>query len=224
MLALTWTDLKSSPRALQETRALTDRPFGVNFVLQWDQWERLELCLAENVPVVSFFWGDPKPYLEAAHKGGAIVMQTVGSASEAKRMADIGVDVVVAQGQGWEAGGHVWGQIATMVLVPIVADTVWPMPVIAAGGIADGRGVAAALVLGAAGAWVGTRFLASEEAYIHPVYRELLLKANETDTVYTTLFDGGWPSAPHRVLQNSTFNELEGSRLSGQRPRRKQGV
>jgi nitronate monooxygenase len=219
MVALTWKDIESARRAIRETRARTEHPFGVNLVLQWDQRERLEVCLEEEVRVISFFWGDPSPYLAAAHRSGAIVMQTVGNALEAKRMVDIGVDAVVAQ--GWEAGGHVWGEVATMALVPAVVDAVAArVPVIAAGGIADGRGLASVLALGAAGAWIGTRFLASEEAQTHPVYRELLLKAKETDTVYTSLFDGGWPSAPHRVLRNSTFLNWKaaGCPPTGQRP------
>src|SRR5881398_1878860 len=89
-------------------------------------------------------------------------MHTVGSAVEARRVRDVGVDILVAQ--GWEAGGHVWGQVATLPLVPCVVDAVAPAPVVAAGGIADGRGLAAVLALGAAGAWIGTRFLASNEA------------------------------------------------------------
>lgn len=220
MLALTWKDIDSTRQAVRETRAQTERPFGVNLVLQWDQRKRLDVCLEEEVPVISFFWGDPTPYLAATRRSRAIVMQTIGSASEAKRMVDTGVDVVVAQ--GWEAGGHVWGQVATMALVPSVVDAVaGAVPVVAAGGIADGRGVAAVLALGAAGAWIGTRFLASEEAQIHPAYRDALLKADEADTAYTTLFDGGWPNAPHRVLKNSTFLDWQaaGCPPSGQRPR-----
>ncbi len=116
---------------------------------------------------------------------------------------ECGVDVVIAQ--GWEAGGHVRGRVATMPLVPAVIDAVGPVPVIAAGGIADGRGLAAALALGASGAWIGTRFLASNEAVIHPHYRERILRATEDDTVYLEdLFDIGWPKAPHRVLRNNT--------------------
>src|SRR4029453_15948335 len=98
------------------------------------------------------------------------------------------------------------GTVATMPLIPAVVDAVSPAPVVAAGGIADGRGLAAALALGAAGAWIGTRFLASNEAAIHPRYRERILQANEDDTVYLEeLFDIGWPEAPHRVLRNSTI-------------------
>lgn len=169
-------------------------------------------------PYVSFFWGDPAPYVERAHQAGAVVLHTVGGAEEARRAVGAGVDVVVAQ--GWEAGGHVWGDTATLPLVPAVVDAVHPTPVIAAGGIADGRGVVAALALGAGAAWIGTRFLASREAAVHPVYRQRVLGASETDTVYSHLFDIGWPDAPHRVLRNSTVRlwEWAGRPPRGKRP------
>jgi nitronate monooxygenase len=218
MLALSWKDLPAIRREIRDTRELTSRPFGVNLVLEWDQRQRLDACLEEKVPVVSFSWGDPGPYLPAARSSGVKTMQTVGSAADARRAVGLGIDIVVAQ--GWEAGGHVLGQVATMALVPAVVDAVSPVPVVAAGGIADGRGLAAALALGAAGVWIGTRFLASEEAFVHHRYREAIFKARETDTVYTTLFDGGWPNAPHRVIQNSTVDHWRsaGSPLAGRRP------
>jgi nitronate monooxygenase len=146
-------------------------------------------------------------------------MHTVGSAADAKRAVDCGVDIIVAQ--GWEAGGHVRGMVATMPLIPAVVDAVSPVPVVAAGGIADGRGLAAALALGAAGVWIGTRFLASQEATIHPRYRERLFQACETDTVYLeNLFDVRWPNAPHRTLRNRTVEawEAAGRPPSGSRP------
>ena len=204
---------------IRETRALTSRPFGVNLVLDFPQEERLDVCLEEHVPIISFFWGDPSALAPRAKARGAIVLHTVGSAAEAKRAVDAGVDIVVAQ--GWEAGGHVRGTVATLPLVPAVVDAVAPVPVVAAGGIADGRGLAAALALGAAGAWIGTRFLASEEATIHPRYRERLLAARETDTVYLKdLFDVRWPNAPHRALRNRTVEawEAAGCPTSGKRP------
>jgi NAD(P)H-dependent flavin oxidoreductase YrpB (nitropropane dioxygenase family) len=206
-------------RQICETRALTSRPFGVNLNLEFPQEEQLEVCLDERVPVISFFWRDPAALVPRAKSRGATVLHTVGSAADARRAVDCGVDIVVAQ--GWEAGGHVRGMVATMPLIPAVVDAVSPTPVVAAGGIADGRGLAAALALGAAGAWIGTRFLASEEAAIHPRYRELLLKATENDTVFTEeLFDIRWPRAPHRVLRNKTVVawEAAGRPPSGKRP------
>jgi nitronate monooxygenase len=218
MLALSWQGLEAARHSIRKTRTLTDRPFGVNLVLQWDQAERLEVCMEEGVSIVSFSWGDPTPYLARTSRAKVKVMHTVASAAEARRVADLGVDAIVAQ--GWEAGGHVQGQVATMALVPRVVDAVAPIPVVAAGGIADGRGLAAALALGAQGTWIGTRFLASEEAHTHSEYRRLILQAQETDTVYTGLFDGGWPNAPHRVIENSTVVNWKsaGSPPAGMRP------
>jgi nitronate monooxygenase len=217
MLALTWKSIDSARLAIRKTKQLTNKPFGVNLVLAWDQRERLEVCLEEHVPVLSFSWGDPTPYTVIARNAGAKVMITVASAAAAKQAVELGADAVVAQ--GWEAGGHVLGEVATMVLVPCVVDAVSPVPVVATGGVADGRGVAAALALGAAGVSVGTAFLASEEANTHASYRNAVLNAGETSTVYTNLFNGGW-DAPHRVIQNSTFERWlqAGSPPPGARP------
>lgn len=218
MLALSWHPPEAARAAIRATRALTDKPFGVNLVLAFPQAERLAVCLDEGVPVISFFWGDPAPHAAQCHAAGSIVLSTVASAEQARAALAAGVDAVVAQ--GWEAGGHVLGEVATLPLVRAVADAVAPTPVIAAGGISDGRGLAAALALGAAGAWIGTRFLATPEASIHPRYRERLLEAAETDTVHSRLFDVGWPDAPHRVLRNATVDawEAAGRPASGARP------
>jgi nitronate monooxygenase len=218
MLPLTWTSPDEIATVVDETRRRTERPFGVNLGLAWDQRERLAAALTAGVRVVSFFWGDATGVVGQARDAGAIVFITVGTSDEGRAAAAAGADVVVAQ--GWEAGGHVWGSVSTLALVPRVVDAVAPVPVVAAGGIADGRGLAAALALGAAGAWVGTRFLATPEAAIHPDYRRRILAAGEADTFYGTLFDGGWPDAPHRTLRNSTVEAWEraGRPVSGSRP------
>lgn len=201
-------EIETVRQQIREMRALTSRPFGVNLNLEFPQEERLAVCLEERVPVISFFWRDPSSLVPRAKAAGAIVMHTVGSAAAAKHAVSCGVDIVIAQ--SWEAGGHVRGTVATMPLVPAVVDAVSPVPVVAAGGIADGRGLAAALALGAAGAWIGTRFLASHEAAIHPRYRERLLQANENDTVFLeNLFEVRWPDAPHRTLRNKTVEAWE---------------
>jgi nitronate monooxygenase len=213
------TDIEALRKQVREVMSLTSKPFAVNLNLDFPQEERLEACLEERVPVISFFWGDPGELVSRAKAGGALVMQTVSAAMEARTAVLNGVDVVVAQ--GWEAGGHVWGSVATMALVPAVVDAVAPTPVIAAGGIADGRGLAAALSLGASGVWIGTRFLASAEANVHQHYQERLLNACEGDTVYLeNLFDIGWPNAPHRALRNKTVDEWEaaGRPETGRRP------
>ena len=212
-------DLAMVRQQIRETRSLTSRPFGINLNLEFPQQERLEAALDEGVRIISFFWRDPAALVPLAKAAGATELHTVGTAIAARRAVDCGVDVVVAQ--GWEAGGHVRGTVATLPLIPVVVDAVSPVPVIAAGGIADGRGLAAALALGAAGVWIGTRFLASREAAIHPRYRELLFAACEDDTIFVDeLFDVTWPKAPHRVLRNKTVEawEAAGCPPSGKRP------
>lgn len=218
MMALTWADEAAIDAALGRIRELTSQPFGINLSLDWPAEARLRQCLDAGVRVVSLFWGDPAPLVRMAHDAGAIVMHTVGSAAEARRAVDAGVDVVVAQ--GWEAGGHVWSEVASLPLIPRVVDAVAPVPVVAAGGIGDGRGLAAALTLGASAVWLGTRFVMAAETAAHPRYRELLAGATERDTVHSRLFDIGWPDASHRTLRNSTTEawEAAGRPASGERP------
>ncbi len=217
-LSITWRDPAALPDLLRRTRALTERPVAVNLVLAWDPAEKLEIALAAGVRIVSFFWGDPAPWVGRVHAAGGLVLHTVASAEEAKRAVAAGVDIVVAQ--GWEAGGHVWGEVSTMALTPRVVDAVAPVPVVASGGIADGRGMAAALALGASGVWMGTRFLVAAESAAHPVHQDRLLAASETDTRHTLLFDGGWEGAPLRALANETFAawEAAGKPPPGVRP------
>jgi nitronate monooxygenase len=206
-LALTWTAPDACADRIRRTRTLTDRPFAINLVLDWDPHERIEVCAREGVPLISTFWGDPGPYVDLIHDSGALHLHTVGSVAEAVAAAEAGVDVIVAQGT--EAGGHVRGTTSTLSLVPAVVDAVSPVPVIAAGGIADARGVVAMLSLGAQATWIGTRFLLAAEANVHAAYRDRIIAANAGDTVYTEVFDGGWPDAPHRVLRNATLTAWE---------------
>jgi nitronate monooxygenase len=217
MLTLTWSaDVGADVR---ETAALTSRPFGGNLVLTEDRHERLDQALESGLRIVSFMWGDPASYVQRVHDAGGIVLHTVGSAEEARRAVASGVDVIVAQ--GWEAGGHVWGRVATLPLVPAVVDAVAPVPVIAAGGIGDARGVAAVFALGAQAAWLGTRFLLAEEMPIHEDYRRRLIAAAETDPQwYPNLYDVGWPDSPHRALRNSTARawDAAGRPADDQRP------
>jgi NAD(P)H-dependent flavin oxidoreductase YrpB (nitropropane dioxygenase family) len=217
MVTLTWSaDVGAVVRA---TAALTPRPFGGNLVLTEDRHHRLDQALEAGLRIASFMLGDPGSYVGPVHDAGGIVMHTVGSAEEARRAAASGVDVIVAQ--GWEAGGHVRGTVATLPLVPAVVDAVAPVPVIAAGGIGDARGVAAVLALGAQAAWLGTRFLLAEEMPIHEDYRRALIAAAETDAQwYPNLYDVGWPDSPHRALRNSTARawEAAGRPPDDQRP------
>ena len=206
------------PDGIAAVRALTDRPFAVNIKFGPDHRDHLQACIDAQVHGVSLFWGHDLKTIETAKAGGLKVLVSVGSAVEARQAAEAGADIIVAQ--GWEAGGHVWGQVATMALIPAVADAV-DVPVIAAGGIADGRGMAAAMVLGASGVWVGTRFLASAEATIHADYRARILAASDSDTEwYANLYDGGWPDAPHRSLANATSQawRAAGAPAPGARP------
>jgi NAD(P)H-dependent flavin oxidoreductase YrpB (nitropropane dioxygenase family) len=204
-------------KEIQRVRELTDKPFGVNFILHFPIEETIAICLEERVPILSFFWGDPTPYVDRAQAVGARVLHQVGSVADAERAAKAGVDVIIAQGV--EAGGHIAGKVSTLALVPRVVDAVAPRPVAAAGGIADGRGVVAILALGAQAAVIGTRFLASNECRAHSDYKKRLLAANESETVRTILFGFGWPNAPHRTLRTKFVEEWLGKEGRGQESR-----
>src|SRR5215468_8433804 len=199
---------------IHRIRALTARPFGVNLLLHFPVEDQVAVCLEERVPVLSLFWGDPTPYVEPAHAAGVKVFHQVGSVADAQRAAAAGVDVIIAQGV--EAGGHVAGEISTLALVPRIVDTVFPRPVAAAGGIADGRGLVAVLALGAQAAVLGTRFLASSESRAHPHYKQSVLEASEGDTVRTILFGHGWPNASHRTLRTPFVRQWLGQETRGQ--------
>jgi NAD(P)H-dependent flavin oxidoreductase YrpB (nitropropane dioxygenase family) len=208
---------------IRKLRALTSRPFGVNILLEGPHLPLpdsafVDVCIEERVPLLSFFWGDPTQYVEMAHRAGIKVCDQVGSVRAAKRAQQAEVDFIIAQGV--EAGGHVAGTVSTMVLVPRLVDSVAPMPVVAAGGIADGRGLAAAIALGAEGVVLGTRFLAATECNAHEIYQQKVLAATEEDTVRTTLFGNGWPNAPHRTLRTPFVEQWlsQEARGSEQRP------
>ena len=201
-----------------ELRRLTDAPFGVNIILPLlgGDDSPIECCLELWVPVLILFWGDPAPYVDRAHAVGTKVVVQAGSVEEARAAAAAGVDAVMIQGV--EAGGHVRSTTSLSILLPATVDAVAPLPVIAAGGIADGRGVAAALSLGAQAVSLGTRFLCSDES--RAAYKDRVVAAGAEDTFYTKLFDVEWPDAAHRVLRNKVVRDWEaaGSPASGQRP------
>jgi NAD(P)H-dependent flavin oxidoreductase YrpB (nitropropane dioxygenase family) len=184
---------------IRRLRGQTPKPFGVNLLLPAGVEAHVDVCLEERVPLLSLFWGDPSPFVEPAHKAGVLVIHQVGSVVESKQAADAGVDVVIAQGV--EAGGHVRGEDSLLTLAPSVVDAINPTPVVAAGGIADARGVAAALALGAQAVAIGTRFLATTESTAHPLYKQKIIEAREGDTVRSTIFGATWPNAPHRTLR-----------------------
>lgn len=216
-LACTWRVKEQLRADIQHVKARATGPFGASFVLGFPFEDNLAMALSEHVPIVSFFWGDASAYVERVKSAGAVAIQVVASVADARIAERAGFDIIVAQGR--EAGGHVRGEIGTMALIPQVVDAI-SAPVIAAGGIADTRGVAAALALGANGVWAGSAFLLASEANIHPTYQELVKTASCEDTVYSSLFDVGWPDAPQRTLRNSTIEvwENEGRPHSADRP------
>ena len=204
---------------IRRVRVLTSKPFGVNLIVEDIEEGPIELCLEERVPLLVFFWGDPGPHVEMVHRAGTRVAMQVGSVAEAQSAARSGVDYIMAQGV--EAGGHVRGTTALSILIPAVVDALPDLPVIAAGGVADGRGLVAALSLGAQAVSMGTRFVASEEAFVPRAYKERIVNSDAETAIYTEdLFDVGWPDAPHRVLRNALVREWEaaGKPPSGQRP------
>lgn len=165
----------------------TDKPFGVNIMLMSPNADDLaQLCIDEKVTVVTTGAGNPAKFIPAWKDAGIKVIPVIPSVALAKRMERAGADAVVAEGT--ESGGHI-GENTTMCLVPQVADAL-EIPVIAAGGIADGRGVAASFMLGAEGVQIGTRFLASEECQIHQTFKDLVVKAKDTDSVVTGRYTG----------------------------------
>ena len=185
---------------IRKAKELTDKPFGVNIMLMSPYADDVAKVVAEEgVKVVTTGAGNPGKYLASWKEAGICVIPIVASVALAKMMERAGVDAVVAEGT--ESGGHI-GETTTMVLVPQVVDAV-KIPVIAAGGIADGRGIAAAFMLGAKGVQLGTRFVASKEAVVHQNYKDYIVKAKDIDTRVT----GRSTGHPVRVLRNAVTKE-----------------
>lgn len=186
---------------IQKTKKMTDKPFGLNIMLLSDNASDLaKIAIEEGVKVITTGAGNPSKYMEMWKSAGIIVIPVVASVALAKRMERCGADAVIAE--GCESGGHV-GKLTTIALVPQVVDAV-SIPVIAAGGIADGRGIGAAFFLGASGIQVGTRFLASEECVIHENYKKAVIKAKDIDTVVTGRVTGH----PVQVIKNKLAKEF----------------
>jgi len=180
---------------IAQVRKRTDRSFGVNLMLMDPNIEeQVEVVLREDVPMVSTGAGNPAKYIGRLKEAGIRVFPVVPATALARRMERAGADGIIAEGT--ESGGHV-GEVTTIVLVPQVVDAV-SVPVVAAGGIADGRGLAAVLALGAEGAQMGTRFLASAEAPVHSDYKQAVLKASDRSTIVT----GRSLGAPVRTIVN----------------------
>lgn len=185
---------------IRRTKALTDKPFGVNvMLLNPNAPEVAKIVIEEGVKVVTTGAGNPGKLMEDWKAAGVIVIPVVASVAMARMMVRTGADAVVAEGM--ESGGHIGSQ-TTMTLVPQVADAV-DVPVIAAGGIADGRGVAAAMMLGAEGVQMGTRFVTAKESIVHDNYKECVIKARDIDSVVTGMSTGH----PIRVLRNQMTRE-----------------
>ena len=185
---------------IRKAKELTDKPFGVNIMLLSENADELsDVVIEEGVKVVTTGAGNPGKYIEKWKKAGIKVIPVVASVALAKRMERAGADAVVAE--GCEAGGHI-GKLTTMVLIPQVVDAV-NIPVIAAGGIGDGRGVAAAFMLGASGIQIGTRFLVATECTIHENYKDAVIKSKDIDTVVT----GRSTGHPVQVLKNKLARE-----------------
>jgi nitronate monooxygenase len=190
---------------LSRTRDLTNRAFGVNFIPRFypDMMREFIERAAKVARVVECFYTEPDAELvRVIHGQGALACWQVGSREEALKAAEAGCDIIVAQ--GIEAGGHVRGTIGLLGLLCEVLDAVPEVPVLAAGGIGTGRAVAAMLAAGADGVRIGTRFAASEEAGLHPIYTEALIAARAEDSVYGSTFHVGWPDAPHRTLRSAS--------------------
>ena len=194
---------------IRRVRALTNKPFGVNHVVCRIDDACVELSLSQRVPVISLSWGRAAELTAKAHEAGLKVVHQVTSPEEAGGVAAEGADVIVAQGS--EGGGHVSTTMSTMTLVPQAVDVVKPVPVLAAGGIADGRGLAAAIMLGAQGVLMGTRFLATVECHGRGHSKDALLNSLGSQTLASKFYDDilgiPWPGSVVRSIRNPMLDE-----------------
>jgi len=198
-----------------KVREATAKPFGVNFLMFNLDEAAFAAALEARPQVLSLAWARPDQELARpiarAHDAGGVVMYNVGNVKEARRAAEAGADIIVAQGT--EGGGHV-GWMGTLPLVPMVVDAVAPKPVVAAGGIADGRGLAAVLALGAQGVLLGTRFLATDESPLHPNFKAAIVESDGHDTELAAFPDTArgqlWPGAMARVRRNAFYHRWAG--------------
>jgi enoyl-[acyl-carrier protein] reductase II len=221
MIGAASLDAKGLREEIHRVRDLCDRPFGVDVLFATvgrpatsdaavrftrEVESQLEVVFEERVPVLASGLGDPAPIVPQAHELGMRVLALVGNTRNALRVAAGGVDAIVAQ--GYDGGGHT-GRVGTLALLPAVIDAV-SVPVLAAGGIADGRGLAAALALGAVGAWIGTRFVASRESFSHDAYKQRIVEIDDEGTTVTRCFSG----KPCRVIKNRTTEAWEAPELA----------
>ena len=215
ILSASWLSRAEQQAEVEAIRHVTDRPFGLNHLLCFVDDERFTASLDLRPTVISTAWPwsaqDLRPYFERAHAHGALVIHMVSSVPEAARAVDAGADIIVAQGT--EGGGHV-GWMGSMALIPMVVRAIAPVPVLAAGGVADGAGLAAALALGAEGVLLGTRFLATPESPVSDGFKRTLLESDGHDTLLTEIPDIAagrvWPGAMSRVRRNRFIERWAG--------------
>jgi NAD(P)H-dependent flavin oxidoreductase YrpB (nitropropane dioxygenase family) len=205
----------STQLLIQQIKALTSKPFGVDFIFDDSAFgplttdAHIDVCIAEGVKLVVFHMNvPPKAMIDRLHASGARVWMQASSLKQAIEAAEVGVDAIIAQGS--EAGGHNKGTTSLQTLLPQIVAAVAPVMVLAAGGIADGAGVFDALTNGAEGVWVGTRLVASTEAYANAEYKRRIVAAGEGSTIATTMFGPEYPNRPYRVLRNRVVNEFAG--------------
>jgi NAD(P)H-dependent flavin oxidoreductase YrpB (nitropropane dioxygenase family) len=216
-LALTWTSPEDARRLIAEVRAKTARAIQANFVLAFAT-QSLAAALEAGVRVITFSWGLPTKEVPLLKSFGARFGVQATTAEGARRALDLGADFLICQGT--EAGGHVEATRILDVTLPSIIEAAQGTPVIAAGGIGDGKAIARVLASGASGAMLGTRFVATQESLAHDIYKRRLVEAHAKDTALSVCFDGGWPQAAHRVLRNSTLVSWEaaGCPPHGKRP------
>jgi nitronate monooxygenase len=203
---------------VSKAKSATNRPFAVNIMLARDH-EALPVALDAGAPIIQFAWGIPTADAVAAvRKAGAKMGIQIGNGAGARRALDLGADYLICQ--GIEAGGHVQGTSALYDVLPAVIDAAKTVPVLAGGGIANGAHIRRALLAGASGVLVGTRFVATKEAGAHDEYKSAITRAKAADTVLTVCFQDAWVNAPHRVLRNRTLDmwEAAGCPPPGKRP------
>lgn len=212
---------ETAVRRIEQTRALTANAFGVNIRADLVQTDHIKAALDVGVSIIHLFWGDPQESMRRAgldRTHHAKVLATVGDADAARAALDASAQALIAQGV--EAGGHVLSDIPLATLLGEVLDVAADTPVIAAGGLADAEDVARVMAAGAAGALLGTRFVATAESFAHDDYKRALISAGRDSTARSVCFDDGWHDAPHRTLINDTFTAWHdaGEPASGARP------
>ena len=216
-LAMTWTKPAAAEDKVRRLKEMTNGPFAANFVLTFTPGS-LDAVLEAGAPIVTFSWGISREYISRVRAAGASAGVQVGSVAGAKLAMAAGADFLICQ--GLEAGGHVQSTTRIDDLVTELKRLDPGIPLIAAGGLADGDDVARCLDRGANGVMLGTRFVATHEAHAHPDYKSAIVESRPNDTSYTWCFDGGWPYSGHRVIRNKTLDDWEaaGCPPPGQRP------